>query len=42
MAFVVVFEAFHPCFRSLAMQMMQVFWTADDANDASCLGVMCR
>ena len=24
------------------MQMMQVFWIADDANDTSCLGVMCR
>ena len=30
-------KPFFSCFRSLVMQMMQVFWTADNANDASCL-----
>ena len=38
----VVVGALHPCLRNPVMQMTQVLWTADDANGASCLGVMCR
>ena len=34
-------KPFKPCFGRMVMQMMQVFWTADDANDARCVGVMC-